>query len=257
MAHHGVLFLDELAEFRKNVLEVLRQPLEEGVIQLARATGHVAYPCRVMLIAAMNPCPCGYFNVPDRQCQCDEKRVTEYHHRVSGPLLDRVDITLQTRAVDYRDIASPRAAPLTSAQVRTRVELARARQGLRFAAHPGVYCNAQMTPLMVRRFCIRTKEAEQCLAAAMARFKLSARAHDRILKLARTRADLEGHGEILPVDMQLAIDCRMLDRQNFTGNREERKWARRLQRAQLTQWALSQAQGVAEADPPDSPGEDR
>lgn len=227
MAHHGVLFLDELPEFRKNVLEVLRQPLEEGVIQLARAAQHVTYPCRVMMVAAMNPCPCGYFNVSQRQCQCQEHRVFEYHARVSGPLLDRVDITLETEAVPYKAIASE-AGRMTSESIRARVEEARNRQRHRFREHPNVFCNAQMTPTMVRRFCKTSAIAEADLARAMDQFGLSARAHDRILKLARTRADLEGHERIEAIDMHLAINCRTLDRKTWLTPEGDRRWSRRL-----------------------------
>jgi len=215
MAHHGVLFLDELPEFRKNVLEVLRQPLEEGQVHLARANQNVTYPCRVMLVAAMNPCPCGYFNVPGRACTCAKFRVLDYHARVSGPLLDRIDITLQTLPVEYRRIAARRGSELPSAHYRARVEAARERQRHRFRSETGVYCNAQMAPATLRAHCEMSARAEKMLELAMHRHGLSARAHDRILKLARTRADLEIHPRIEDVDMQLAIDCRMLDRRGW------------------------------------------
>jgi magnesium chelatase family protein len=215
MAHHGVLFLDELPEFRKNVLEVLRQPLEEGQVHLARANQNVTYPCRVMMVAAMNPCPCGYFNVPGRACTCAQFRVLDYHARVSGPLLDRIDITLQTLPVEYRRIAARRGSELPSSHYRERVEAARERQRHRFRFEPGVYCNAQMAPSTVRSHCEMSRRAEHMLELAMHRHGLSARAHDRILKLARTRADLESHEQIEDVDMQLAIDCRMLDRRGW------------------------------------------
>ena len=215
MAHHGVLFLDELPEFRKNVLEVLRQPLEEGQVHLARANQNVTYPCRVMLVAAMNPCPCGYFNVPGRACTCAQFRILDYHARVSGPLLDRIDITLQTLPVEYRRIAARRGSELPSSHYRERVEAARERQRHRFRFEPGVYCNAQMAPATVRSHCEMSPRAEHMLELAMHRHGLSARAHDRILKLARTRADLESHEQIEDVDMQLAIDCRMLDRRGW------------------------------------------
>jgi magnesium chelatase family protein len=215
LAHHGVLFLDELPEFRKNVLEVLRQPLEEGAIHLARATQHVTYPCRVMLVAAMNPCPCGYFNVPGRRCTCQEHRVYDYHSRVSGPLLDRIDITLQTRPVEYHHIARNEGEEPTSAYYRERVEAARERQRARFRDEPGVYCNAQMPARLLRRYCKPSPRAEKMLERAVRHFGLSARAHDRILKLALSRADLEGHDHIEDVDMHLAIDCRQLDRRSW------------------------------------------
>jgi magnesium chelatase family protein len=217
MAHRGVLFLDELPEFRKNVLQVLRQPLEEGSIHLARANQNVTYPCRVMLVAAMNPCPCGYFNVPERACICALFRVHDYHARVSGPLLDRIDITLQTRPVEINKITALQASELPSAHYRRRVEAARDRQRLRFRAEAGIYCNAQMTPALLRRHCGMSARAAQMIELAVKRHGLSARAHDRILKLARTRADLEGHPRIEDADMQLAVDCRMLDRKGWFG----------------------------------------
>ncbi len=218
MAHHGVLFLDELPEFRKHVLEVLRQPLEEGLIHLARANQNVTYPCRVMLVAAMNPCPCGYFNVYGRICTCAEFRVADYHARVSGPLLDRIDISLQTKPLEYRKIASLHEDELPSAHYRERVEAARERQRSRFRADPGIYCNAQMTPALMRRHCGMSARSEKMLELAVKRHALSARAHDRILKLARTRADLEGHDRIELEDMQLAIDCRMIDRKGWLAS---------------------------------------
>ncbi|QRK08909.1 YifB family Mg chelatase-like AAA ATPase [Archangium violaceum] len=215
LAHHGVLFLDELPEFRKNVLEVLRQPLEEGAIHLARATQHVTYPCRVMLVAAMNPCPCGYFNVPGQRCTCKEYRIHDYHSRVSGPLLDRIDITLQTRPVEYHHIARNGAEEPTNAYYRERVEAARERQRFRFRDEPGVHCNAQMPVRLLHRYCKPSPKAAEKLEKAVLQFGLSARAHDRILKLALSRADLEGHDRIEEVDMNLAIGCRQLDRRGW------------------------------------------
>jgi len=215
LAHHGVLFLDELPEFRKNVLEVLRQPLEEGTIHLARAVQHVTYPCRVMLVAAMNPCPCGFFNVPGRRCTCQEFRVHDYHSRVSGPLMDRIDITLQTRPVEYHHIARNEGGEPTSAYYRERVEAARERQRFRFRDEPGVYCNAQMPTRLLHRYCQLSQKAGRKLERAMEQYGLSARAHDRILKLALTRADLEGHERIEDADVHLAIDCRQIDRRTW------------------------------------------
>jgi magnesium chelatase family protein len=215
MAHHGVLFLDELPEFRRNVLEVLRQPMEEGAIHLARANHNVTYPCRVMLVAAMNPCPCGYFNVPGGRCTCLENRVFDYHARVSGPLLDRIDITLQTRPVEYHHIARADSREPASAYYRERVEAARERQRARFRGVPGVHCNAQMPVHLLRRYCTLTSSAERRLEKAVRDFGLSARAHDRILKLALSRADLEGHARIQDDDLHIAIDCRMLDRKGW------------------------------------------
>jgi len=215
MAHHGVLFLDELAEFRKNVLEVLRQPLEEGQIHLARAAHHIVYPCRVMMVAAMNPCPCGYFNVGGRACTCSPQRVADYHARVSGPLLDRIDITVQTRVVGLQAVAAEGGQERPSVEYRTRVERAREIQRQRFASDPGVHCNAQMTPALLRRHCALRPAGRTLLARAVHDHGLSARAHDRILKLARTHADLEGREPIEEADLCLAIDCRMMDRKSW------------------------------------------
>ena len=215
LAHHGVLFLDELPEFRKNVLEVLRQPLEEGSIHLARATQHITYPCRVMMVAAMNPCPCGYFNVPGRKCDCKAYRIHDYHSRVSGPLLDRIDITLQTRPVEYHHIVRDDGEEPPSAYYRERVEAARERQRARFRDEPGVHCNAQMPTRLLRRYCKTTSRGETMLEKAVREYGLSARAHDRILKLARSRADLEGHERLEDLDVALAINCRQMDRRGW------------------------------------------
>ncbi|MBI3181781.1 MAG: YifB family Mg chelatase-like AAA ATPase [Myxococcales bacterium] len=215
MAHHGVLFLDELPEFRKNVLEVLRQPLEEGVVRLARAAHNVSYPCRVMLVAAMNPCPCGYYNVIERDCRCNRLRVAEYHAKVSGPLLDRIDITLETRPVELRHLTALDSAERPSTYYRARVEQARDRQRFRFRPEAGTYCNAQMSPRQLRRYCQISPKAQADLETAVWQLGLSARAHDRILKLALTRADLSGHARIEGDDMRFAISCRVLDRKTW------------------------------------------
>lgn len=217
MAHRGVLFLDELPEFRRHVLEVLRQPLEEGAIRLARANQHVSYPCEVMLVAAMNPCPCGYFNVADRQCECNRNRVLDYHGRISGPLLDRIDITLQSRAVEVKTMTELKVRRKPSAEYRSRVEEARLRQRARFKDTPGILTNAQMTPRQMTEHCSLGARAQQLLKNAVSTFGLSARAHDRILKLARTRADLEGRANIADVDLMFAINCRVTDRRTWLG----------------------------------------
>ncbi len=215
MAHRGVLFLDELPEFRRHVLEVLRQPLEEGVIRLARANQHVNYPCEVMLVAAMNPCPCGYFNVPERHCECVRQRVLDYHARISGPLLDRIDISLQSRPIAVETMTQLTSRQAPSAWYRARVEAARDRQAHRYRDTPGVLTNAQMTPQQLARFCVLGKGAQRFLSSAVKQFELSARSHDRILKLARTRADLEAHEHITDEDMAFAIGCRVLDRRSW------------------------------------------
>ena len=215
MAHRGVLFLDELPEFRKHVLEVLRQPLEEGVVRLARANQNVTYPCQVMLVAAMNPCPCGWFKVKGRDCRCAPNRIVDYHGRVSGPMLDRIDITLETRPVQIDDVATVQPSGNPSQWYRARVEAARARQRHRFREYPGVYCNAQMGPRQMREHCQLGAEAKAELVRAVTRFGLSARAHDRILKLALTRADLHDRDGILLEDVLVAIGCRVIDRKNW------------------------------------------
>lgn len=212
LAHHGVLFLDELPEFRPQVLEVLRQPLEEGVVRLARANHHVTYPSRVMLVAAMNPCPCGYATSTHRLCTCPAKRVEEYRARLSGPLLDRMDLTLETHAAELAALARPLGHEKPTLWFRMRVEAARARQAERFASVPGIHCNAQMTHRLVAIHCQPSPRGRATLLRALEHFGLSARAHDRILKVARTRADIEGHGDIEDADVNFAISCRMLDR---------------------------------------------
>jgi magnesium chelatase family protein len=217
MAHHGVLFLDELPEFHRNVLEVLRQPLEEGVVHLARAREHVSYPCEVMLVAAMNPCPCGYYNVPGRVCQCPKQRVLDYHARISGPLLDRIDITLETRPVDVEAITRRNTHEKPSKHYRERVERARAIQLKRFDNVKGVFCNSQMGTRLIEQHCVLSELGQRRIEMAMKRFGLSARAHDRILKLARTRADLEASAHIRDEDLTFAIGCRVLDRRDWLG----------------------------------------
>ncbi len=212
MAHRGLLFLDELPEFRRHVLEVLRQPLEEGVVRLARANQHVTYACQVMLMAAMNPCPCGFFNVADRSCSCKSNRVLDYFTRISGPLLDRLDVTLDTRPVDVRMLTLSHREEKPSSWYRARVEAAREIQAHRFRDSPEVLCNAQMGPRLLRIHSASTAGAARLLELSVRQFGLSARAHDRIIKMARSRADLEAHELITDEDMQFAVGCRVLDR---------------------------------------------
>jgi magnesium chelatase family protein len=214
MAHHGVLFLDELPEFRKNVLEVLRQPLEEGVIHIARATHHLTYPCRVMLVAAMNPCPCGWFNVVGRNCQCKDGKVQEYHQRVSGPLMDRIDLTIQVRPVAQEPLMNLSQTGQPTRWFRARVEAARDRQRHRFRGTQ-VTCNAQMGPKELRAYCRLNTAALGKVRESVEKHGLSARAHDRIIKVARTLADLEGRESIRDDDLHLAADFRMLDRRGW------------------------------------------
>ena len=212
LAHGGVLFLDELPEFRKNVLEVLRQPLEDGCVTISRAVTSLCYPARFMLAAAMNPCPCGYFGDPERSCSCGDLGVEKYLAKVSGPLLDRIDLHIELPAVPYRDLSSDRSGE-PSAAIRARVSQARVRQQKRFAKRDGVFANAHMGPRDIKRFCLVSAEAEALLKTAILRLKLSARAYHRILKISRTVADLTSEEQIEVCHVSEAIQYRNLDRQ--------------------------------------------
>jgi magnesium chelatase family protein len=211
LAHGGVLFLDELPEFRRNVLEVLRQPLEDGVVTLSRAAVSLSFPARFMLAAAMNPCPCGYFGDTVHACRCTDVDVERYRSRVSGPLLDRIDIHLEVPAVAYRDLVGA-GAEEPSASVRERVELARVRQRERFRDRPGLHANAHMSARDLRRYCSFSDPVERLLREAVSRLGLSARAYHRILKIGRTIADLEGAEELSTTHVSEAIQYRSLDR---------------------------------------------
>jgi len=211
LAHGGVLFLDELPEFRTNVLEVLRQPLEDGHVTLSRAAMTLSYPARFMLAAAMNPCPCGYLGDPSHRCHCAPMLVERYLSRLSGPLLDRIDIHLEVPAVAYRDLAAS-APEESSAAVRERVEAARHRQRDRFRGLPGLHANAHMTAREIRRFCRLSEAVELLLRNAVARLGLSARAYHRVLKISRTIADLGGAAELEVGHVAEAIQYRTLDR---------------------------------------------
>ncbi|MCL4865467.1 MAG: YifB family Mg chelatase-like AAA ATPase [Gemmatimonadales bacterium] len=211
LAHGGVLFLDELPEFRKNVLEVLRQPLEDGVVSLSRAAISLSYPARFMLAAAMNPCPCGYFGDPTHECRCGPIGVDRYLSRVSGPLLDRIDIHLHVPAVAWRDLTGTQQAE-PSAAIRARVEGARQIQRERFREEPGVYANAHMSPRALRKHCRVSAPVEALLKTAVTKLGLSARAYHRILKISRTIADLAGAAELEAIHVSEAIQYRSLDR---------------------------------------------
>jgi magnesium chelatase family protein len=212
LAHNGLLFLDELPEFPRNVLEVMRQPLEDHTVTIARASMTLSFPARFMLAAAMNPCPCGYFNDKSRQCMCTPPMIQRYVAKISGPLLDRIDIHIEVPAVQYKELRGGAAAE-GSAQIRTRVMDARERQRQRFTkAKEKIYANAQMTTRQIRAYCELGADAERLLERAMQQQGLTARAHDRILKVARTIADLEGADHLAVPHLAEAIQYRTLDR---------------------------------------------
>ena len=209
LAHHGVLFLDELPEFDRRVLEVLREPLESGTITISRAARQAEYPARFQLVAAMNPCPCGYYGDPSGRCHCTPEKVRAYRARISGPLLDRIDMQIEVPAVP-RELLIARSPPSaeSSAVVRRRVQRARRRQLKR-----GRCANSTLNNRMIERLCALNQECQRLMERAMARFGLSARAYHRILKVARTIADLEGSHDITPVHLKEAIQYRCLDRE--------------------------------------------
>jgi magnesium chelatase family protein len=206
-----VLFLDELPEFKRSVLEVLRQPLEDRIIHISRARYAIQYPASFMLVASMNPCPCGFFNHPDKQCSCGNGHVQKYLSRVSGPLLDRIDLHIEVVPVSFDKLATmPPAEP--SSAIRDRIIRAREIQSKRFLDMPGIYCNAQMTSRLMRKFIRIDEPGRLILKQAMERLGLSARAYDRILKVSLTIADLEGAPSIKPHHLAEAVNYRTLDR---------------------------------------------
>ena len=212
LANNGVLFLDELPEFPRNVLEVMRQPLEDGQVTIARASMSLSFPARFMLAAAMNPCPCGYFNDKSRECACTPPMIQRYISKVSGPLLDRIDLHLEVPAVHYRELRAG-AASEGSAEIRARVLAARERQHTRFSkGSERIYSNAQMSTRQIRTYCELSADSERLLERAMQQQGLTARAHDRILKVARTIADLEAQPSIMVAHIAEAIQYRTLDR---------------------------------------------
>jgi magnesium chelatase family protein len=210
LAHNGVLFLDELPEFRKNVLEVMRQPLEEERVTISRAATSLTYPARFMLLAAMNPCPCGYYADPNNECQCTIPQIQRYRSKISGPLMDRIDIHIEVPAVKYRDLAS-RDSGDSSRDIKKRIDSARRIQLERFKGMK-IYCNAQMTNRHIKKYCQIDDASQKLLEMAIDKFGLSARAYTRILKVARTIADLEGQENIQPAHLSEAIQYRTLDR---------------------------------------------
>ena len=216
LAHNGVLFLDELPEFKRTVLEVLRQPMEDRTVTISRARFSVEFPASFMLVAAMNPCPCGYYNHPEKDCVCGPGIVQKYLNKISGPLLDRIDIHVEVVPVPFRELSSTRVME-KSESIRERVVKARQVQEERFNEAKGVYCNAQMSSKQLRSICKVTDAGQALLKTAMEKLSLSARAYDRILKVARTIADLEGIADIQNEHLAEAIQFRSLDRETWGG----------------------------------------
>lgn len=211
LAHNGILFLDELPEFKRSTLEVMRQPLEDGLVTISRAAGKFTFPSRFMLVAAMNPCPCGYLGDPKRECRCSPIQIEKYRQRISGPLLDRIDLHVEVPAVEYKELKSESGGE-SSETIRQRVEETREIQLERFTSHPDTTTNATMSSKLVRTHCRLDKQSDALLEQAMTDLNFSARAHDRILKVARTLADLDGVTDIQSQHLLEAIQYRTLDR---------------------------------------------
>lgn len=214
LAHNGVLFLDELPEFQRSTLEVLRQPLEDRKITVTRAKYSIDYPCNVMFVASMNPCPCGYYNHPTKHCQCTPGQIHKYLNKISGPLLDRIDIQIEIAPLSFDQLSRTKPGE-PSATIRERVIAARQRQEERYRECPGIHCNAQMTPALMRQYATPASQDMALLREVINRLKLSARAYDRILRLARTIADLEGLPDIQTHHLAEAVSYRNLDRETW------------------------------------------
>jgi magnesium chelatase family protein len=210
LAHNGVLFLDEFPEFNKNVLEVLRQPLEDGMVTIARVQSTLTFPAQFMLAAAMNPCPCGYYTDPSKECTCTPHQIQKYLSKISGPLLDRIDLHIDVPALKWKEISDTEPSE-PSVAIRERISKARAIQQKRFAGE-GLHCNSQMATAQLRNYCGLDEPSQSLLKNAMEKFGLSARAYDRILKVARTIADLDAEDSIKPAYIAEAIQYRNLDR---------------------------------------------
>lgn len=216
LAHNGVLFLDELPEFKRTVLEVMRQPMEERKVTISRAKVAVDFPASFMLIASMNPCPCGYYNHPERECTCPPGTVQKYLNKISGPLLDRIDLHVEVTPVAFSELSAMKPQE-NSSNIREKVIRAREIQAERYASYPGIYCNAQMSSKMLKEICVINTAGQNLLKVAMERLNLSARAYDRILKVSRTVADLSQSEDIKVEHLAEAIQYRSLDREGWAG----------------------------------------
>ncbi|MBD3309448.1 magnesium chelatase, partial [candidate division KSB3 bacterium] len=212
LAHNGVLFLDELPEFNRNALEVMRQPLEDAEVTISRATMSLTYPSRFMLVAAMNPCPCGFLGDQTRRCTCTPTAIQRYMAKISGPLMDRIDIHIEVPAVHYRELSASHDGE-HSQTIRERIQRARSIQDTRFAEMKHVFCNAHMSTKLIRKICQLSSESQSLLEMAMERLGFSARAYTRILKVSRTIADLAAAEDIRPEHVSEAIQYRSLDRE--------------------------------------------
>ena len=218
LAHNGVLFLDELPEFPRHTLEVLRQPIEDGCVTISRVSGSLCYPCSIMLVAAMNPCPCGYYGHPSRRCSCSQNTVARYLSRVSGPLLDRLDLHIEVPPVQFDELAQTQRVE-SSAQIKQRVEKARLIQRERYHGK-NISCNARLSPAMLREACPMDLKAEQLLRRSFEALGFSARAYDRVLKVSRTIADMEQSEKICAPHIAEAVQYRSLDRKYWSFNKE-------------------------------------
>jgi magnesium chelatase family protein len=216
LAHNGVLFLDELPEFKRTVLEVMRQPMEERKVSISRAKMAIDFPASFMLIASMNPCPCGFYNHPQKECSCPPGAVQKYLNKVSGPLLDRIDLHVEVTPVPFPELSAITKGE-SSSVIRERVIFAREIQSNRYKNHPGIYCNAQISSKMLKEFCTLDTVCQNLLKTAMEKLNLSARAYDRILKVSRTIADLASEETIKPEHLAEAIQYRSLDREGWAG----------------------------------------
>ena len=211
LAHQGVLFLDELPEFRRDCLEALRQPLEDGFICVSRIAKSFVFPASFMLVAAMNPCPCGYYTDPKKTCRCGTNKIQDYLGKISGPLLDRIDIHIELPPIKYKELADTKNSE-SSLAIKARIEKARSTQRERFK-EDRIFSNASMNTRLVKKYCALEEEAAKLLKMALTELGLSARAYDKILKIARTIADLAASGHILPGHISEAIQYRILDKQ--------------------------------------------